>query len=256
MQGVAGLVTSRVGAVAVLLAAAVTAAWADAPSDVPLTPFVLVGAWVLCWPLVAVAARAWSRATWPAAPASARPRPPAAPSRTLREDVNAAFLRDRGGFLFARRTFFTATGLPPVLLDAPTVDDLARIADERPVLVADDGRRRWWSYAGHVYWENAGYSERDVLALLTRRERRNQRELERAHQILESDHFDGPRRDAIPREVRRAVFQRDGGQCTECRSTFDLQYDHVIPVALGGATRAENLQLLCGTCNREKGADL
>jgi hypothetical protein len=24
------------------------------------------------------------------------------------------------------------------------------------------------------------------------------------------------------------VFQRDGGQCAECGSKFDLQYDHVI----------------------------
>jgi 5-methylcytosine-specific restriction endonuclease McrA len=35
-----------------------------------------------------------------------------------------------------------------------------------------------------------------------------------------------------------------------------LPYDHVIPVALGGATTIGNLQLLCGDCNREKGADV
>jgi hypothetical protein len=29
-----------------------------------------------------------------------------------------------------------------------------------------------------------------------------------------------------------------------------------IPVALGGATTVDNLQLLCGPCNRLKGADL
>jgi hypothetical protein len=57
-------------------------------------------------------------------------------------------------------------------------------------------------------------------------------------------------------ELRRAVFERDGGKCTECGSTFDLQYDHVIPVALGGATTADNLELLCADCNRSKGADL
>jgi 5-methylcytosine-specific restriction endonuclease McrA len=42
----------------------------------------------------------------------------------------------------------------------------------------------------------------------------------------------------------------------ECGSTFDLQYDHIIPVALGGATSEQNLQLLCAGCNREKGASL
>jgi 5-methylcytosine-specific restriction endonuclease McrA len=64
------------------------------------------------------------------------------------------------------------------------------------------------------------------------------------------------RRESIPREIRLAIFQRDDGKCVECGSTFDLQYDHIIPVALGGATSEQNLQLLCAGCNREKGASL
>lgn len=35
-----------------------------------------------------------------------------------------------------------------------------------------------------------------------------------------------------------------------------LQYDHVLPVALGGATTVENLQLLCADCNRRKSDSL
>ena len=66
----------------------------------------------------------------------------------------------------------------------------------------------------------------------------------------------GGTREPIPREMRRAIFERDGGKCAQCGSNFDLQYDHVLPVALGGATTIDNLQLLCGDCNREKGADL
>lgn len=63
----------------------------------------------------------------------------------------------------------------------------------------------------------------------------------------------GPaRRQPIPVDVRRAVFERDGGCCVECSATFDLQYDHVIPLALGGANSEQNLQLLCGDCNRRK----
>jgi 5-methylcytosine-specific restriction endonuclease McrA len=37
---------------------------------------------------------------------------------------------------------------------------------------------------------------------------------------------------------------------------LDLQYDHVIPVALGGAITVENLRLLCSDCNRSKGATI
>jgi 5-methylcytosine-specific restriction endonuclease McrA len=65
-----------------------------------------------------------------------------------------------------------------------------------------------------------------------------------------------PRRERVPREVKLAVWQRDGGRCVDCGSDFDLQYDHIIPFSLGGATSAKNLQLLCGDCNRAKGAAL
>lgn len=61
-----------------------------------------------------------------------------------------------------------------------------------------------------------------------------------------------PTRVPIPADLRRIVFERDGGRCVECGSNFDLQYDHILPVALGGATTAENLQILCADCNRRK----
>lgn len=64
------------------------------------------------------------------------------------------------------------------------------------------------------------------------------------------------RRQAIPREMRYDVFKRDNGRCVECGSTFGLQFDHIIPVAMGGATSVENLQLLCSDCNLRKGATL
>ncbi len=62
------------------------------------------------------------------------------------------------------------------------------------------------------------------------------------------------RRGPLPRELKRQVWLRDGGRCVQCGSAFDIQYDHVIPVARGGATSPENLQLLCSRCNQRKGA--
>ena len=89
-----------------------------------------------------------------------------------------------------------------------------------------------------------------------------------AIQAIESDFLDvsdllasvaagqAGRREHIPRDVRYEVFQRDGGHCTQCGAAFDIQYDHIIPLAMGGSSNAENLQLLCGGCNRRKSATL
>jgi 5-methylcytosine-specific restriction endonuclease McrA len=65
-----------------------------------------------------------------------------------------------------------------------------------------------------------------------------------------------PRRQPIPEEVKLAVFQRDGGRCVQCGSNFDIQYDHIIPVAMGGSSTVENLQILCATCNQRKGPSI
>ena len=37
-----------------------------------------------------------------------------------------------------------------------------------------------------------------------------------------------------------------------CGAEDDLQFDHLIPVAKGGGNAADNIQVLCGDCNRLK----
>jgi hypothetical protein len=60
---------------------------------------------------------------------------------------------------------------------------------------------------------------------------------------------------SIPQDVKIAVAARDGGRCRQCGSATDLHFDHVIPWSKGGANTVANIQLLCGPCNRRKGAD-
>ena len=64
--------------------------------------------------------------------------------------------------------------------------------------------------------------------------------------------------DSIPAHVKRAVYVRDGGQCTyvcpeigkRCASCRRLEYDHVIPRARGGKSTKENLRLRCRAHNQ------
>lgn len=167
---------------------------------------------------------------------------------------------DRGGFLFAKRWFFVGTGCPPVRLLPELVDRARQGSAAEPFLVAYTPSRRFWWYQDRWFWENQDLGARDVLALLRERDRKQTRSLQRAHALLgveEGRAAPVPRqRSAIPREVKHAVCTRDCGRCVECHSDFDLQYDHVIPFSLGGADTAQNLQLLCSSCNQRKGASL
>lgn len=51
-------------------------------------------------------------------------------------------------------------------------------------------------------------------------------------------------------EIRRRVWQRDSGKCTNCGSTHALEIDHKLPRAMGGESTPENLRLLCRSCNQ------
>jgi 5-methylcytosine-specific restriction endonuclease McrA len=126
-----------------------------------------------------------------------------------------------------------------------------READD-PVALWRDGRRLLWVFHGSFYWEDEGLEGDDVKALVHQRERRSQQKLQTARSLMRAEEQGRPTRIPIPSDLRRAVFERDGGCCVECGSNFDLQYDHVLPVAHGGATTLENLQLLCADCNRRK----
>lgn len=69
------------------------------------------------------------------------------------------------------------------------------------------------------------------------------------------------KRIAPPQWAREAVFFRDRGKCVICLTDLsgllsrypEDQYDHMMPLHLGGTKDVANLQLLCGSCNRAKG---
>lgn len=161
----------------------------------------------------------------------------------------------RTGAWFWKRYVFTAGRLrQPRGITGPQLDRMAAEQTAGAVLVMTDGNRRYWWSCDRFFWEDAGLSARDVYALVHERHVRAQRKLQRAHAVLAQGAPSDGRREPIPREVRRLVFDRDGGACVACGSTFDIQYDHVIPFSMGGASTPENLQILCASCNQAKGA--
>ena len=52
------------------------------------------------------------------------------------------------------------------------------------------------------------------------------------------------------------VWRRDNGRCVVCGSQEKLEYDHIIPISMGGSNTERNIQLLCEKHNRSKGGNL
>jgi len=59
----------------------------------------------------------------------------------------------------------------------------------------------------------------------------------------------------IPRPIQFKVLKRENQVCRSCGMPVadnDVHFDHIIPWSKGGPTAENNIQLLCGTCNRKK----
>jgi hypothetical protein len=132
-------------------------------------------------------------------------------------------------------------------------------ASDLPVLVASGTGWAKWLHQSKVYdTVDVELTADDVQALINEAANKRRLQLAKAHalQAMTADLSQTSRRQPIPQDVKIAVWQRDGGRCVECGTNESLEFDHIIPVALGGANTMRNLQLLCEDCNRRKGATL
>jgi hypothetical protein len=177
----------------------------------------------------------------------------------LRRAENVSFDHQPG--LFTGRGWCTLhVGKTAYRVGKVARDEFAAMGVEQqrvPVPVGRVGERTFWWFQNRFYWDNDDLAQQEVYALLVTRQQRERQRIQMAQATVAIGA--APRvavRVAISDDVKQFVFARDGGRCRQCGATSDLQFDHVIPVALGGGSTADNLQLLCGPCNRRKGAGL
>ncbi len=58
------------------------------------------------------------------------------------------------------------------------------------------------------------------------------------------------------RTHKKTLYGEQSGNCAGCATHFEIRHlevDHIIARTNGGTDHIENLQLLCGSCNRIKG---
>lgn len=135
---------------------------------------------------------------------------------------------------------------------AMSFDQGPRVSDPR-------SRPFLWVYRGRLFSTKEDLEPDDVAALAFEAENKRKMAIARARalaEIAERLGHNPPRRDPIPDEVKVLVWQRDGGVSVRCGSNRDLELDHIIPLVMGGANTARNVQLLCERCNRAKGGSL
>jgi len=140
-----------------------------------------------------------------------------------------------------------------------TNEEFYQFLEERQVVPYrfDLDGKTYWLFEDRLYRDSEGLTADEVKALLITRKKQQRSRIERAKTIsasptaLQNSGSKGSRT-AIPDDMKLLVWQRDQGRCVKCSSNVELQFDHIIPVSLGGASTPENLQILCGKCNRAK----
>ncbi len=62
-----------------------------------------------------------------------------------------------------------------------------------------------------------------------------------------------PRSRIISSDIKRIVWERDGGKCVQCGATDELHFDHDLPYSKGGSSiTVDNVKILCARHNLTK----
>lgn len=175
------------------------------------------------------------------------------------ENVRVYYLRDFASLVMGSHKIQLEVGRKQYVSKFRVKKDEFRQMEQdsasRPVHYISVGDKAYWRFQGKWFTDMDGLSADDVQALLVARAGAQAMRLSRAHTIAAMGQARGQtNRQNIPSDVKQLVWKRDGGACRQCGATNELQFDHIIPVTHGGSNEPGNLQVLCGPCNRRKGA--
>ena len=179
----------------------------------------------------------------------------------LKKDTNGVIQFREVGFFKKRRLFRFHTGkiYSQGEYEEEQYDILVTTQQYKPVAVMSDKSKNktWWMFKNEFYWEDEGFTENEVKALILDKVQQKKRKIENAIARTSNQKIKPANgRQPIPDNVKMFVWQRDNGRCVKCGSQEKLEYDHIIPIAKGGSNTTRNIQLLCEKCNRSKGANL
>jgi hypothetical protein len=177
------------------------------------------------------------------------------------DNCEAYYERDGFGLLSGKVKLYLQVGKRKYYSDRRmTREEMKSMADRSqvmPVKYLSVGDREYWRYEDRWFTDSDFLDSEEVRALVIANDLRQEKKLSEAKTVAAARRLpDGSLRESIPESVRHSVWERDGGACRSCGSKNDLQYDHLIPVSMGGANSTDNLQILCGSCNRRKGASV
>jgi hypothetical protein len=131
------------------------------------------------------------------------------------------------------------------------------LLQKNPVEIMSTPQLRYLWVDNAFYEAESNLTFDQAVALVRESGLKRARKIQRAVEAAQASQL-GTRvqREAISDAVKHHIWVRDEGRCVECESPTELQFDHVIPLAMGGSNELANLQLLCAVCNRRKGANL
>jgi hypothetical protein len=138
-----------------------------------------------------------------------------------------------------------------------TTEFYLSLLQKNPVEILSTPQHRYLWVDDAFYEFESSLTFDQAVALVREGGLKRARKIQRAVEVTQASQF-GTRvqREAISDAVKHHIWVRDEGRCVNCGSPTELQFDHVIPLALGGSNELANLQLLCAVCNRRKGANL